>query len=534
MSGAPLTSTTEHRGIDADFRDVRETPAPSPWSSTRAGPPVPDERPEPILAMENIQGNVVAGFNKDFQTLLYFQIDDARQFKPVIAELGHRVATAEEVLTFNRLFKQVRNRRGYSGTLKATWINVAFSFAGLAKLRDDAALFADASFRSGWVGQAEALGDMTDPGKWKVKDGDGHDAADVLIIVAADTEVDVKAEVKRVKELIAIGGATQVGEDEEGKNRPGRMAGHEHFGFLDGISQPGLRGRASADPSDLLTPRQNPQDRSQGKPGQELIWPGEFVFGYPDQGASRDGNERGGDSSIDGAGYPRVPDWAKDGSYLVFRRFKQDVYEFHKFLQGEGNALGVSPALIGARLVGRWASGAPIMRTPTDDNEDLADNDCANNHFGFRKKTVPTAGGLNNECPRDFFPRAIADPNGEVCPYTAHIRRANPRDDVEAVLRRRHRLLRRGICFGDSSTSKPEAPSKDTVERGLLFLAYMTSIIDQFEFITKEWINNNDFPEKRTGADALLCQPGKHWVIPTGGGYYFTPSVFALKLVLSK
>ena len=62
----------------------------------------------------------------------------------------------------------------------------------------------------------------------------------------------------------------------------------------------------------------------------------------------------------------------------------------------------------------------------------------------------------------------------------------------------------------------------------------MTSIVDQFEFITKEWINNSDFPDEGAGADALLGQPGKTWVVPTGGGYYFAPSVFALKVVLSK
>jgi Dyp-type peroxidase family len=526
--------TTEHRGINPAFRGVRETPAPSPWSPSRAGPPVPDERPEPVLAMANIQGNVVAGFNKDFQTLLYFHIDDARRFKPVIAELGKRVATAEEVLTFNRLFKQVGDRRGYPGTLKSTWINVAFSFAGLKKLlRNDAVLFADRSFRSGLVGQAEALGDTTDPGKWKVKDGDGGDAADVLIIVAADTEVDVEAEVKRTKVLIEGIGATQVGDDEKGKNRSGEMAGHEHFGFLDGISQPGLRGRASADPTDLITPRQNPRDRSQGKPGQELIWPGEFVFGYPDQDGSRDGNERGGDSMFDGAGYPQVPNWAKDGSYLVFRRFKQDVHEFHKVLQAEGKALGMSAERVGARLVGRWASGAPIVRARMEDDTKLADNDCANNHFGFTKQTQPIVGGLDTEC-RDTFDPAVADPDGEVCPYTAHIRKVNPRDDVAAVFRRRRRLLRRGICFGESSASTPDAPIKDAIERGLLFLAYMTSIVGQFEFITKEWINSKDFPHKRAGADALLGQPGRTWVVPTGGGYYFAPSVFALKVVLSK
>ena len=535
MTEAPLTLTTEHRGINAAFREVRETPAPSRWPTSRAAPPVPDERPEPVLAMENIQGNVIAGFNKDFQTLLYFHIDDADLFKPAIRELGHWVATAEEVLTFNRLYKQVRNRRGHTGTMKSAWINIAFSYAGLAKLRDDAELFADRSFRNGLVREAKALGDTTDPGKWKVNDGLGPEASDVLIIVAADTEGDVEVEVNRVKQLIeSKGGVTQVGDDEKGMNRSGEMLGHEHFGYLDGISQPGLRGRASADPTDLLTPRQNPQDRSQGKPGQELIWPGEFVFGYPDQDGSRDGNERGGDSSIDGAGYPRVPTWAKDGSFLVFRRLNQDVHQFHSVLQAEGKRLGVSAELVGARLVGRWASGAPIMRKPVDDDKELADNDCANNNFGFNKETKPVAGGLNGECPRDRFPGAGADPNGEVCPYTAHIRRVNPRDDVAAVIRRRHRMLRRGLCFGESSDSTPDAPKKDAAERGLLFLAYMTSIVDQFEFVMKAWVNNSDYPGQGAGADALLGQPGKTWVVPTGGGYYFSPSVFALQVVLSK
>ena len=69
-------------------------------------------------------------------------------------------------------------------------------------MRDDAELFADRSFRNGLVREAKALGDTTDPRKWKVNDGLGPEASDVLIIVAADTEVDVEAEVKRVKEQI--------------------------------------------------------------------------------------------------------------------------------------------------------------------------------------------------------------------------------------------------------------------------------------------------------------------------------------------
>ena len=41
----------------------------------------------------------------------------------------------------------------------------------------------------------------------------------------------------------------------------------------------------------------------------------------------------------------------------------------------------------------------------------------------------------------------------------------------------------------------------------------MTSIIDQFEFLMKEWVNNSNFPDEGAGADALLG-PGKTWVVP--------------------
>src|SRR5207247_1779609 len=91
--------------------------------------------------MEEIQGNVVAGFSKDFQTLLFLRIEDVPSFKAWLAEFASLVATAEEVIAFNRLFKRTRDRRGYSGSVKASWINVAFSHAGLTKLTTDADAF---------------------------------------------------------------------------------------------------------------------------------------------------------------------------------------------------------------------------------------------------------------------------------------------------------------------------------------------------------------------------------------------------------
>ncbi len=67
---------------------------------------------------------------------------------------------------------------------------------------------------------------------------------------------------------------------------PGHLKGHEHFGFDDGVSQPGIRGRVSEAPNDVLTarhiaPGQFPAEDLYGYPGQDLVWPGEFVIGYP-------------------------------------------------------------------------------------------------------------------------------------------------------------------------------------------------------------------------------------------------------------
>jgi deferrochelatase/peroxidase EfeB len=80
----------------------------------------------------------------------------------------------------------------------------------------------------------------------------------------------------RSQELLSqLGVSISVVYSEIGNVRPDSAKGHEHFGFLDGVSQPGIRG---------LTRRQNPTSSSdQGLPGQDLIWPGEFVFGYPGQ-----------------------------------------------------------------------------------------------------------------------------------------------------------------------------------------------------------------------------------------------------------
>ena len=73
-------------------------------------------------------------------------------------------------------------------------------------------------------------------------------------------------------------------------------------------------------------------------------------------------------------------DWSTEGSFVVFRWLFQQVPEFDVFLTQnpvpkDGNGKVLTPQegsdLLGARMVGRWKSGAPIDITPFQDDPAL-------------------------------------------------------------------------------------------------------------------------------------------------------------------
>jgi Dyp-type peroxidase family len=535
--------------------EVEAAAAPAP-----AGAP-----PEPVLDLEDIQGNILSGFNKDFQVLLLLRITDVPACKRWLRSIIPMIATAEEVQAFNQLFKSIRVRRGEGLIVRATWVNIAFSFDALKRLTSDANLFNDQSFKKGLAAQSAGLGDPTgpndqgNPNHWVV--GGRHNQADILLIVAGDTLGETLHGVARVEDTIygfapqgkLTSPGVQVIYKQSGAVQPSPNTGHEHFNFLDGVSQPGLRGRVSNAPNDWLTPRQNPNDENQGKPGQDLLWPGEFVFGYPGQDPNKKVEDPG---PVKNGG----PPWSKNGSFLVYRRLQQDLVGFNTFVLEQAAALGMDPERLGAKFVGRWKSGAPDMRAPQVDNPLMGNVDCANNNFDFQKATPPLpplppgapptcTDDIPNTNPAQQFDPAPADPTGALCPVAAHIRKSYPRDDTgnESDIQT-HRLLRRGIPYGEPSLDD----GSTTDDTGLVFLAYMTSIENQFEFVTKNWVNNSNFRDPDTGFDPILGQRAgtnrtrkftfidddgnpqtitipHDFVIPTGGGYFFSPSICALR-----
>jgi len=366
---------------------------------------------DPTLALDNIQGNILGGFNKDFQRLVFFRFGSVASARRWLGDLLDDVATSAEVIAFNDLFRRSRARRGSeTSTPTSAWVNVALTHAGLAALgvpAEELGAFPEA-FRQGMAARASIIGDVdaSAPGGW-VGPTDRAAGLHGVLLLAADGSAPLRALARDHLARMRAGGLEAVF-DQDGRTRADEP-GHEHFGFKDGISQPGIRG---------ITVRQNPDDDGQGLPGQDLLWPGEFVLGYPTQIAEPESadeieNENPGPVATSG------PAWTADGSYLVFRRLRQDVPGFHQFVADAAVAQGVSEDQMGAKFVGRYKSGAPLERTesqsadvdttagdPSVGDATLLDDDRVN-HFEFGD-----------------------DVDGLVVPRAAHIRKAYPRDDT--------------------------------------------------------------------------------------------------------
>ena len=516
---------------------------------------------ESLLDVNDIQGNILSGFNKDQQLIVALLIKDRTAAKAWLSRVVPAIASLSEVGQFNRLFRAKRRRLGHDPLgLIATWASIAFSHDGLSKISSpaDADSVPDEAFRQGMPARAGILGDTPSVAGEEISAGwvvgaQDH-IPDILLIVASD---DLGQLERMVTQLCPgagdLAGAPEVIWRELGTTRSD-MPGHEHFGFKDGVSQPAVRGLVSRNPKVYLSERllREPQDGDVAfaTPGAPLIWPGQFVFGYPSSDRS----------TGEPVAPPALPAWIRNGSMLVFRRLRQDVAGFHAFLRAASASLastpdfpGLEPEHLGAMLVGRWPSGAPVARTPAQDDVGMARDVLSANDFLFMNDT-PAPDFKPGDGPAQPFARAFADPSGFTCPRAAHIRKVNPRDqdsdkgDMFDTLTRR--ILRRGIPFGPPLPVPPgnQLPQDDGVDRGLHFICYQTSIIDQFELLQVDWANSTDNPKPHghdliigqnadgqrevelltaTGGDQML-QTNRTFVTMTGGGYFFAPGIAGL------
>jgi Dyp-type peroxidase family len=525
---------------------------------------------EPVLPLDDIQGIAVPGFFKPHQTLVAVSISQnaVPKFKLTLKGLLSRVTSGRAALADRRSFRaSSRSKKRNAAAASKSLLAVAFTSQGLQKFTPGASSIPSDAFQQGLAARSAFLGDPDNPKEegnptnWKV--GGPKKAVDALFVIAGNTRAAVNEDSRWLLKHLKGVGITIVYK-ENGDVRED-LPGHEHFGFDDGVSQPGIRGRATKRRDDFITPRyiarsEAPRNFLFGYPGQDLIWPGVLVLGHPTTSP---------DPIVPGISNPTIPEWTRNGSFLVFRRLRQDVGLFWRTMREEAARLSKLPGFAGltdkalaARIVGRWESGAPVNRVPGGDNRALGALRIANNHFRFDSDAAPLKLATSA---KDPFPQSKADPAGIVCPWAAHIRKVNTRDSGSDTGGREstyaRRLLRVGIPFGkpllDRYAEKKDDPQKG--ERGLLFLSIQSSIEDQFEFLTARWMGDPTRPKSPGGHDILVGQndaPGENrvrkatifgsnvqpacvataaqWIIPTGGDYFFVPSLSALRTVLVK
>jgi Dyp-type peroxidase family len=484
--------------------------------------------------LQDIQGNLI-GFNKDHQRLMFVTIPTLEAGRGFLSSMTAEVNHGAEVKDFNAEYKARALAREDQLAEQASWVNVAFSFPGLQQLGADGVDAFPDDFKQGMRARAADNGDVdtSDPSNWASPFATNEAPVHALVIIAADSPELLDQRTAAVRALITQAGVSECGAPQDGNARPGDQRGHEHFGFKDGISQPSILGLTTS-----------------SKGGADIA-AGEFLIGWPDQDGNISGQPQPGQpTSPNDPGYPNpapspqpqpMPPWTKNGSFLVYRRLRQDVVSFHDFSQTNAASVQMSPEQLEAKLVGRWPDGAPLERVPGEPHDlDPSTADPA-----------PTDPNVLHDDHINNFKYAEHDADGHAVPKAAHIRKSYPRDQQPpgGLEANRHRILRRGIPYGPevqpTETPYGTEPVPDERDRGLLFIGYQSSITGGFEFIQRSWANKSDFPDPGSGQDPIISQSAapafplpvnpqfatQRWVTTTGGDYFFAPSISAIGLL---
>jgi Dyp-type peroxidase family len=375
------------------------------------------------------------------------------------------------------------------------WITVAFTYQGLRALgvpQESLDSFAP-EFRQGMAARAAELGDVgeSSPDRWEEPLG-SQDVHVALAALSPDTaRLDaVVARARRAHE--GLPGVEVIWRQDCYQLPTGRTS----FGFKDGIGQPAVEGSG--------VPASNA--------GEWAIKAGEFVLGYPDETGSA----------------PPMPTpevLGRNGTYIVFRKLHTRVAAYRQYLRAKASSRE-HEALLGAKMVGRWQSGAPLALSPDRDDPDLGADPRRNNDF-----------------------RYADDLKGFKCPAGAHARRANPRDALDEEMSvdvRLHRMIRRGTSYGPML---PEGVLEDDgADRGIIFVFAGTHIKRQFEFVKTQWLNDGIFigapaekdplvgPNDGSGTFTIPNRPIRRrlqslppFVVTRGGEYCFAPGLRALR-----
>ncbi|GLK69290.1 Dyp-type peroxidase [Hansschlegelia plantiphila] len=473
-----------------------------------------------LTMLEDLQGNILKGHGRHHTANLFLNFSGdrgkvaaslnsiGRQLPSALDQLRDAKAFSETKISAGRFLSFFISKEGYG------WLGTP---APVSPAR--APHSADATLES-MLDRKTALDDPNLP------DLDAHFRQDqpekiihALLLIADDGPEDVEVEASRWTWLLAQDGVSVIGAEYGRAYFNAAKDGLENFGYVDGRSQPLMLRQDIAEEGKSL---------KSGDPADPDSWEwspifplGQFVVRDP------------------GGATPH-----SFGSYFVFRKLEQDVEGFKEREEALAKALGLTNSpdpddaeRAGAMVVGRFENGSPYTMPKGPWTAPVSPD--------------PSSGPLNNF-------NFDNDSEGALCPFRGHIRKTNPRGDSarlpggtfdeEELGRERSRIMaRRGITYG----VRAQNVAREFVDRprqgaGLLFMAYMANISEQFEVTQRFWANNAEFVSPPVGIDPVIGQTangeGQVWwpdargapkktefdfgrfVHLKGGEYFFAPS----------
>lgn len=357
--------------------------------------------------------------------------------------------------------------------------NIGFTFRGLEKLElplPYLRVFQEKSPAFAEGAQLRAARRLADTGASAAQWWDERfrpDHAHVLLSIHADEERELDECTAALGQMAGADGLDGWKASLDGCHLGDRENRRVHFGFRDGISNPLIKGFHPRAPA--------PESRA---PRAHAA--GEFVLGYPNDEKFNPWLLLSPGPSSNPWLRPSAriePEFFRNGSFAAFRKIEQHEREFRAFVLAWATRLSATQEeihtkqeYIRAKLAGRWDDGSVVQP-------------------GHMRAPIPNSGAEGkpqSADPNDFD--FSEDPDGEGCPFGAHIRRMNPRADLIVPFRRRP-LARRGMPYGPPFEAAPDAA------RGLLGLFFCASLEDQFEHLLAEWANANPMgPDNRGNA----------------------------------
>jgi Dyp-type peroxidase family len=398
--------------------------------------------------LDDLQPNILKAHTRYFLAILFLQFTDAKGGRAFLRDLSTLMKSAKQHLLEIQAFK------GAKKTLGSPYVGVGLTAAGYGAL-GVAQVPGDPSFRNGM----QATTGLNDPG---VATWDAHfrkkEKLHAIVLIGdmgSDTQTamhrQVVTKLNTAKGVVVLG--TQDGHGQHNNNGEGI----EHFGYVDGRSQPLFF------TEDIL-------DEENGTDGI-ANWSPSFPLAQaivPDPAAPN----------------PTV----HFGSYFIFRKLEQNVQLFKSAEKKFAKGLGLSDEeRAGGMIVGRFEDGTPV--------------------------TMQSEDGVESPVPNNF--NYDSDQKGAKCPFLGHIRKTNPRgsggfgqtDEQE----RKHLMARRGQTYGVrvDNPNDGKITNKPKRDVGLLFMAFNSDIGKQFEFTQITWANDPGFPQVPAGS----TQPGVDPVI---------------------